>query len=167
MPRPFEVSMESPATVEEVHGAFVDRDYWLDRLAHFGGAKSLDSLTVGPNGGVTVVVVEDLRHGALPGILAKLYRGDLNIRSTETWTPTADGLVRGDIDVAVIGAPGPGGGTAMLGPADEGSQLSLSGHVEFKVPLVGGKIEGFVAQQFIAGFADINTFTTTWIAERA
>ena len=55
----------------------------------------------------------------------------------------------------------------MLGPADEGSQLSLSGHVEFKVPLVGGKIEGFVAQQFIAGFADINTFTTTWIAERA
>ena len=41
--RPFEVSMESPATVEEVHGASVDRDYWLDRLAHFGGAKSLDS----------------------------------------------------------------------------------------------------------------------------
>ncbi len=159
--------MESPATVDEVHGAFGDRDYWRDRLVHFGGAKSLDSLTVGPDGAVTVVVTEDLRHGALPGILAKLYRADLNIRSTETWTPTADGLVRGDIVVAVIGAPGAGSGTALLGPAAEGSQLSLSGQVEFKVPLVGGRIESFVAGQFIAGFADINTFTTTWIAERA
>ncbi len=159
--------MESPATVEEVHGAFGDRDYWLDRLAHFGGAKSLDSLTVGPNGVVEVVVTEDLRHGALPGILAKLYRADLNIRSAETWTPTDDGRVRGDIVVTVIGAPGSGGGTALLAPADEGSQLNLAGHVEFKVPLVGGRVESFVAGQFITGFADINRFTTTWIAERA
>ena len=48
MPRSFEVSFESPATVEEVHAAFGNRDYWLDRLAAFGGAKSLDSLESRP-----------------------------------------------------------------------------------------------------------------------
>ncbi len=167
MPRPFEVTMESPATVDQVHDAFGDRDYWVDRLTHFGGAKSLEELTVGEDGTITVVVAEDLRHGALPGILAKLYRGDLNILSTETWRPTADGRVHGDIDVKVIGAPGSGSGRALLGPAAQGSQLDLAGLVEFRVPLVGGRIESFVAGQFIDGFADINRFTTEWIAGRA
>lgn len=159
--------MESPATVDEVHAAFGDRVYWMDRLAHFGGAKSLEELTVDDDGTVRTVVAEDLRHGALPGILAKLYRGDLNILSTETWRPTADGRVHGDIEVAVIGAPGSGSGRALLGPAKKGSQLDLAGSVEFRVPLVGGRIESFVAGQFIDGFADINRFTTEWIAGRA
>ncbi len=167
MPRPFEVTLRSPASVDEVHAAFGDPVYWRARLDHFGGAKTLESLDVGPGGTVTVVVMEDLRHGALPGILATLYRGDLNIRSTEVWKQDGDGGVRGDIDVAVTGAPGSGSGTALLAPSEEGSKLRLSGKVEFKVPLVGGRVESYVAGQFIEGFADINSFTTAWIAERA
>ena len=54
MPRPFAVTMESPATVDQVHGAFGDRDYWVDRLTHFGGAKSLEELTVGEDGTITI-----------------------------------------------------------------------------------------------------------------
>lgn len=167
MPRSLEVSFESPATVEEVQAAFGNRHYWLDRLAAFGGAKSLDSLDIDADGTVTVVVIEDLRRGALPGMLAKLYRGDLNVRSTELWSPVGDGRVRGEIGVAVVGAPGSGAGTAVLAPWRNGSQLSLSATVEFNVPLVGGKIESYVAGQFAEGFADIHRFTDNWIAERA
>ena len=46
MPRTLDMSFESPATVEQVHSAFGTQDYWLARLAAFGGAKTLDSLLV-------------------------------------------------------------------------------------------------------------------------
>lgn len=167
MPRSIEVSFESPAAVEQVRAVFGRRDYWLDRLAAFGGAKTLDSLTVDEAGTVTVVVTEDLRRDALPGPLAKLYRGDLSVRSTEIWSPDGDGRVRGQIAVAVQGAPGSGSGSAMLTPFEDGSKLSLSATIEFNVPLVGGRIEAIVARQFADGFADIHRFTDTWIAERA
>ena len=68
MPRSFDIVFESTATVEQVLAAFGSRDYWLARNAEFdGGEKALDSLAVEPDGGVRVVVTEDLRHGALPG----------------------------------------------------------------------------------------------------
>ncbi|CAJ1498940.1 DUF2505 domain-containing protein [[Mycobacterium] kokjensenii] len=167
MPRSFEVSCTSPATVEQVHGAFGDRSYWLARLEAFGGSKTLDSLDVDGGGRVQVVVTEDLRHGALPGMLAKVYRGDLNIVTTEVWTPAEDGRVAGAITVAVTGAPGSGAGTAVLEPAGTGSQLALTGTVQFKVPLVGGPIESFLAREFSQGIPEIQRFTTSWLADHA
>ena len=163
MPRRFDVTFDSPASVEQIHTAFGDRDYWLARLEHFGGAKTLDALTVDPDGTVHVVVTEDLRHGALPSLLTAIYRGDLNIVTEETWSPTGDGRVDGEVSVAVIGAPGSGGATGALIPADGGSQLSLTGTVQFKVPLVGGKVETFIAREFAQGLPEIQRFTTSWI----
>ena len=37
MPRSFDVSTEAPASVEAVHSAFGHEQYWLARLAAFGG----------------------------------------------------------------------------------------------------------------------------------
>lgn len=166
MPRSFDVSVDSPASVEQVHAAFGQRDYWLARLDNFGGNKTLDTLTIDPEGTVRVVVSEDLLHGALPGILTALYRGDLNVVSTEQWTPLPDGRVSGEISVAVRGAPGSGRGTAVLAPLDDGSRLTLQGTVQFKVPLVGGKVEGFVAREFAQGIAQIQRFTDEWVSDR-
>ncbi len=167
MSRSFEVSFESPASVEQVYAALGDEEYWLARLAAFGGSKTLDSLVVGDDGAVRVVVTEDLRHGKLPGILAKFYRGDLRIVSTEEWTPSGDGRVDAQVTVAVIGAPGSGHGTAVLAPLDSGSRLTFHATVEFKVPLVGGTIESFIAREFAQGIPDIQRFTANWLSEHA
>lgn len=167
MPRSFDVLFESPVSVEQVHMAFGDEDYWLARLAAFGGRRTLDSLIVDSDGTVSVVNSEDLRHGTLPGILATLYRGDLNVVSQERWKPTGDRRVSGKISVAVTGAPGSGHGAAMLAPSGSGSRLNLSGTVEFKVPVVGGKIESYIAAQFAKGLSEVQRFTTTWISEHA
>lgn len=165
MPRSFEVTFSSPASVEQVFGAFGNRAYWLARIEAFGGDKTLDALDVEPDGQVRVVVTEDLRHGALPGMLAKVYRGDLNIVTTEVWTPAGDGRVGGDITVAVTGAPGSGGGTAVLEREGSGSRLALNGTIRFKVPLVGGPIESFLAREFSQGIPEIQRFTTSWLGE--
>jgi hypothetical protein len=167
MPRSFDVSFDSPASVEQIHSAFADEQYWLARLAAFGGNKALESLTVGSDGTVSAVVTEDLRHGGLPTILTTFYRGDLNIVSKETWAPIGDGCVSGEIGVAVIGAPGSGHGAAMLVPSVNGSRLTIAVTVEFKVPLVGGKVESFIAREFARGLPEIQRFTNTWIGEHA
>ncbi|MGV0625817.1 DUF2505 domain-containing protein [Mycolicibacter minnesotensis] len=167
MPRSFEVNFESSASVEQVYSAFGERAYWLDRIKAFGGNSVLETLDVDDDGRIRVVVAEDLRHGALPGILSKVYRGDLNIVTTEVWESVGDGQVNGTIDVAVTGAPGSGAGSAVLQRSGAGSKMELNGTVRFKVPLVGGTIETYLAREFETGIPDIYRFTTTWLGENA
>lgn len=165
MPRSFDVSFDSPASVDQVHSAFGLEDYWLARNAALGGEKTLKSLSVAADGTVVVTVAEDLRRSALPALLAKVYRGDLTVESTETWRPAGEGRVAGEIGVAVTGAPGSGHGVAVLAPFQRGSQLTLSATVRFGVPVLGGTVESYVAGQFADGLSQIQRFTTEWIGE--
>ena len=167
MAHSFDASFESPASVEQVHWAFSDEDYWLARIAAFGGGITLDSLIVDSDGTVIVNTTQDLRHGGLPGMLAKVYRGDLNILRNETWRPVGGRRVSGEISVAAVGAPGSGRGAALLAPLGKGSRLTFTATVEFKVPLVGGKIESYIAGQLADGISEIQRFTTRWITEHA
>lgn len=165
MSRSFDVSVDSPASVQQVHTAFRDEDYWLARLATFGGSSTLDMLTVDADQTVRVGVIQDLRHDVLPGIVAKFYHRDLKIRHTETWKAAGDFELHGEIGVAVSGAPGSGSGAALVAPEQHGSRLTFTATVEFKVPLVGGTIESFIAREFAQGIPEIQRFTAEWISE--
>jgi hypothetical protein len=166
MPRSFDVSADSPASVEQVHSAFSDEDYWLARLATLNGSTALESLIVDDDQTVRVVTTQDLGRDLLPGIVAKFYRRDLKVRHIETWNPV-DGQLRGKISVVVSGAPGSGSGSALVAPTQNGSRLTFEGTVEFKVPLVGGTIESFIAREFARGIPDIQHFVAKWVGEHA
>jgi hypothetical protein len=165
MPCSFDVSFESPTSVEQVHSTLSDEKYWLARLAAFGGSTTLESFFVDSGGTVSVATAQDLRHDMLPGIVAALYPGDLNILRNETWRPIGGRRVSGEICVDAAGAPGLGRGAALLAPLRTGSRLKLTATVEFRVPLIGGKIERYIAAQFADGISEIQRFTTMWIAE--
>jgi hypothetical protein len=167
MPRSFDVSVDSPASVEQVHAAFSDEDYWLARLATLNGSTTLASLVVDDDRTVRVVTTQDLGRDLLPGIVSKFYRRDLKVRHTETWTPLGDNQLRGQVTVAVSGAPGSGSGAALVAPTKNGSNLRFTGTVEFKVPLVGGTIESFIVREFAQGIPDIKDFTAKWVTEHA
>ena len=166
MPRSFDVSADSPATVEQVHSAFSDEGYWLARLATMNGRTALESLIVDDDQTVRVATTQDLGRDLVPEIVAKFYRRDLKVRHTETWRPI-DGQLRGEINVAVSGAPGSGSGAALVAPTQDGSRMTFEGSVEFKVPLVGGTIESFIAREFARGIPDIQHFITKWVTEHA
>ena len=165
MPRSFDVSADSPATVEQVHSAFSDEGYWLARLATMNGSTALESLIVDDDQTVRVATTQDLGRDLVPGIVAKFYRRDLKVRHTETWRPIG-GQLRGEINVAVSGAPGSGSGAALVAPTQNGSRMTFEGSVEFKVPLVGGTIESFIAREFARGIPDIQHFLTKWVTQR-
>lgn len=165
MPHSFDVLAESTASVEQVHSAFGQEDYWLARLAAFRAGTTLNSLIVDADGTVTVTTAQDLRHDRMTGLAAKFYPGDLRILREETWRPIGDRRVRGDVSVAVCGAPASGLGKALLAPKGNGSSLKFTATVEFKLPLVGGKIETYIGGQLAEQIPEIQRFTTAWITE--
>jgi hypothetical protein len=166
VPRSFDVSVDSPASVDQVHAALSTEDYWLARLETLNGSTALESLAVDDDHTVRVTTTQDLGRDLLPGIVARFYRRDLKVRHTETWTPSGDQL-RGEIIVAVSGAPGSGSAAASVSPTQNGSMLTLNGTVEFKVPLVGGTVESFIAREFAQGIPGIQDFTARWVTEHA
>ena len=166
MPRSFDVSVDSPASVDQVHAALSTEEYWLARLETLNGSTALESLVVDDDQTVRVTTTQDLGRDLLPGIVSKFYRRDLTVRHTETWRPSGDQL-RGEITVAVSGAPGSGSAAASVAPTSNGSLLTLNGTVEFKVPLVGGTVESFIAREFARGIPDVQDFTAKWVTEHA
>lgn len=168
MPRSFDVSTDSPASVEEIHWAFSDESYWLARLAAYGGeTMTLDSLFVDDGGSVAVASTQDLRHDLLPGVLAKVFPGDLKVMREETWRPVDGREVRGEVSITAFGAPASGVGTAVLAPIAQGSRLRFIGTLEVRIPLVGGTIEKFIRGQLAEAIPEVQRFTTNWISEHA
>ena len=56
MPRSFDMAAEYEGSVEQVHRAFSDENYWLERLADSGAdTTTLDSMAVDGDGGIDVV----------------------------------------------------------------------------------------------------------------
>ena len=167
MSRSFEISTESPASVEQIHAAFGREDYWLARLAIGGATTTLDSLIVDADGTVTVRTTQHLVRRLLPGLVAKLVPGDLKILASETWGPVDDRQVRGLVSVSAPGGLGSGRAEAWLTPAGNGSQLRFAVRVEVKIPLVGGKLEKSIGAGLAENIPAMHRFTTTWITEHA
>jgi len=80
MPRSFDVSVDSPASVDQVHAAFSAEDYWLARLGNMSGGTTLESLVVDDDRTVRVTTTQDLGRDLLPGIVSKFYRRDIKVR---------------------------------------------------------------------------------------
>ena len=163
------MAAEYEGSVEQVHQAFSDEQYWLARLADSGADDySLDSMTV--NGeGIDVVTTQKLRADRLPGVVTQFHRGDLSFVREETWTPISDGQATATVKGAITGAPATLSGTALLAPAKSGagSRLEFNASVEVKVPLVGGKIENFIGSALVDLLIAEQRFTTVWITENA
>jgi hypothetical protein len=163
------MATEYGASVEQVHQAFSDEQYWLSRLADSGADDySLDSLIVDGNG-IDVVTTQRLRADRLPAVVTQFHRGDLALVREENWSPINGGQATATISLNIIGAPATLSGSAVLVPAKSGnsSRLDFKATVQVNVPLVGGKIENFIGSQLMDLLIQEQRFTTVWITENA
>jgi hypothetical protein len=168
MSRSVDVTVESPASVEQILSAFGDEAYWQARLAEFaGGTATLDSLRVDDGGAVSVTIRIGLLRDHLPKVVTQLAPGDLQMVRDETWSRSDDGCVRGVIAVSVSGAPVSATGQATLAPDGSGSRLDYTATNNVKVPLVGGKIASYMCGQTTDEIIKLQCFTNEWIAEKA
>lgn len=170
MPRSFDMATEYGATVEQVHRALRDEQYWLSRLADSGADDyTLDALTVDADGGIDIVTTQVLWADRLPGFVTQLHRGDLSVKREETWTSLRDGQATVSVKGAIVGAPASLTGTGTLLPGDsaQASRLEFTTTVEVRIPLLGGKLEGLVGNQLMDLLIAEQRFTTNWITANA
>lgn len=168
MPRSFDLSADYYGTVEQLHSAFSDEQYWLARLDDSGAdIATLDSMVIAHDGTVTVTTTQTLRSDRLPGMVTQFHPRDLAIVRNETWNPLDGGVAHAEISGAVPGAPVSLQGTAMLAPTGVGSRLKFTATIVVNIPLVGGKLESFIGGKLAELVAAEQRFTTWWIAENA
>ena len=153
-------------SVEQVHQAFLDEQYWLARLADSGADDaSLDSIRLDDEGGVAVATTQILRADRLPAVVTQFHRGDLEIRRLESWSGLVDGRAGAIVNGSIAGAPVALTGDAHLAPSDAHARLAFRATVEVRIPLVGGKVENFIGNQLVDLLIAEQRFTTLWIAE--
>jgi hypothetical protein len=174
MPRSFDLSADYDGSVDDVHRAFTDGDYWRARLAGSGvDVATLESMRVGGESGdqdtVEVVTLQVIRSHKLPGLVTQLHAGDLCIRREETWGPVTGGAATGSVVGSIVDAPVNLAGTVALEPIDEtgGTRLTFRATVQVRVPIIGGKLESIIGTRLAELIAAEQRFTTEWIAKTA
>lgn len=134
-----------PADVESTLRA-ISSERWPEAVGEaLGDDSRLESRQDKPDGAVTLVHSRALPEG-VPGFLQKFLPKDGRVTQTDTWQPAdSDGSRHGTWHVAFAGAPGEIGGRTCLVPDGDGCRWNVDGQARVKVPLIGGKTEGFLA----------------------
>lgn len=105
------------------------------------GVVSAD-VTVHDSAGATEVVIDQVQRAqGIPAAAAKLVGDTVHVVQRERWTsPT-----RADIEVTIPGRPGSMSGTVRLEERGAVTTEVVEMDVTVRVPLVGGRLEAFVA----------------------
>jgi hypothetical protein len=130
------------AAAADVHAMLADAsfreevcDYQrvLRRLVTVEGDATSDSL---------VVTIDQVQaaHG-IPSFAKKFVGDEINIVQRETWMS----IEHGQIHVTIPGKPGEMSGTSRLVETGGGTTQTVKLDIKVGIPLVGGKIEGLVA----------------------
>lgn len=164
------MAAEYDGTVDQVHRAFSDEEYWLVRLGDSGADHTtLDEMAIGSDGGIRIKTTQTLRADRLPAVVTQFHRGDLSFVRQEMWTPVVGGRATAVITGTIPGAPATLNGDAVLtsAMAGPGARMAFTATVEVRVPLVGGKIENFIGNQLVDLLIAEQRFTTVWIKENS
>src|SRR3954470_5832160 len=115
--------------------------------------------------GQTMSITIDQGHGTdrLPGFAKKIVGEHINIVQSEVWT----GGSHGNITVTVPGKPGEMTGTATLVAEDGGVTEQVDMSVKVHIPLIGGKVEGLIADMLRKALRAEHHVGREWLAERA
>lgn len=116
-------------------------------------------------GSVTIdgeqVRIEQVQHAeGIPSFARKLVGDEITILQQERWTtPTS-----GDIHVSIPGKPGDMRGTAVLTETDTGTLETVDLEVTVHIPLVGGRIEGLIADMLSRAMDKEHEVGVEWLA---
>lgn len=100
------------------------------------------TVTITPQGDGMQVKVDQYRPAdGVPGFARKLVGEEINIVQEETWTSPTDAA----LTVTIPGKPGDIRGTVHLAGDADGTTETVSVEVVANIPLIGRKIEDFIA----------------------
>ncbi|MET0190617.1 MAG: DUF2505 domain-containing protein [Pseudonocardia sediminis] len=148
MPSSIDYRSTTAHPAQRVYATMVDKEVLEKRLVQMGGPGAA-LLEYEPDGeGVKYTLRHGIDQQDLPAMVTKLIPGgDVVIKRTETWAPSAQGGYDGVARVAIAGTPATAKATMRIADAAGGSEFAVNIVVTVKVPIVGAKIEEAVGEQ--------------------
>ncbi|TNC28538.1 DUF2505 domain-containing protein [Amycolatopsis alkalitolerans] len=148
--------------VDEVFAAQTSEPALRARLAEVGGqnAALLDYTTTAV--GVRFTLRQGVGADKLPSIVRTLHSGDLFVDRQESWTREG---YSGTARATVSGLPGEIDVRTELRAEGGKTVLRATGEVKIRIPLVGGKLEDFVADQITHLLRREVELSAQWLAE--
>jgi hypothetical protein len=155
---------EAPAA--RVYAMLVDPAF-QSRRAQAGRPEHAEAtVTPGPGDGARIDVTRRMTVD-LPGFIAKLAGGKVTLNEVQVWRDSggsADPVRDGTINATMAGQPGGVVGTLRIDEAGGSTTVSVDAEISVRVPLVGGRIERFVAEMLDKLLAYEETLGREWLA---
>jgi hypothetical protein len=117
---------------------------------------------------VVVRVERELPTDRIPDFARKFVGATLTVVQTESWHAAgADGARSADVRGEIKGTPATFTGTAALTPDGNGTVQSADLDVKVAVPLIGKKMEPYIAEAIEASMTKEQELGQTWHDDRA
>lgn len=130
------------ATIDQVHEMLADPAF-REKVCDYQRVLRR-TVTIDRNdgtGGMEVRIDQVQETKGVPGFAKKVVGDETNIVQTESWSTKE----RGDVLVTIPGKPGEMKGTATLAEDAGGTTETVALEVKVGIPIVGGKLEGLIA----------------------
>lgn len=152
--------------VDEVFTAQAGEPALRARLAEVGGHNAaLLDYTSGDDG-VSYTLRQGVGADKLPSVVRAVHSGDLFVDRHERWHMVGGGY-DGTARATVSGVPGEINVRTGLRVEGGKTVLRMDGEVKIRIPLVGGKLEEFVAGQITALLKREVELSAQWLAENS
>lgn len=155
------VRFEFNADVETVFNLVTDPDFLVERSLAIGELEA--SCDVEDFEDKTEVQMQRVVSRDLPAFLAKLFNPKQTLKFKETWLKDGENW-KGDISVEVEGQPVTLNGQFSLKASGAGSVYEVAYTAKANIPLVGGKVEKYIAGQTTDGIQQELDFAKSKLA---
>ncbi|MGA8211520.1 MAG: DUF2505 domain-containing protein [Nocardioidaceae bacterium] len=147
------------ATPERVQAMLADPAF-REQVCDAMKADRRDVSVTGAGAGMSVVVDQSQPTTGVPAFAAAFVGDQVRLVRRERWT-SADG---GSLHLETPGKPGSLTGTISLTADGPRTVQTVEGDIKVKVPLIGGKLEGLVADLFRSAMKAEGRVGRDWLA---
>jgi uncharacterized protein DUF2505 len=147
------------ATIEQVHEMLATPAF-REQVCESQGYIRHTVQIEGDGQGMTVTIDQIQEARGIPGFAKKFVGDEINIVQAEDWTSPE----KGNIHVTIPGKPGEMTGTALLTEDPNGTTETVNLTVKVNIPLVGGKIEGLIADLLSKALRAEHKVGVRWLA---
>lgn len=162
MSKKISAEMHYDCTVEDAYQMMTDPDYVTERATKTGGSDV--RVAVDTAGGTTTINLDRHLPADVPSYAKSFVGETLEVHEEQIWTDNGDGSHSGTMTIEFVGAPAGAKGTLELKPDGDGSVCLINAEIKSSVPLVGGKIEGVVAEQMARAIRKEEQVGHDWLA---
>lgn len=157
-----EMTYDAPAPA--VYAMLTDPKFQERRCAAGNPVESSSSVDRAEDGGATIHLMR-LLSVQLPGMLQKLTGDKIRLTETQTWAggPADAGQRQGTLEVRIAGQSGGVDGRLVMKGTESRTTIALDADIKINVPLVGGKIENYVAEMIGKFLAKDEELGAAWL----